>query len=163
MSYAPDWILNVVCAKVAERYVLGTLPIEAFANRMSRELLLTYADCTPEKLYSVAENMLFFLAEIEDDNAMEHFHSFTYRSVHFDKADRPRRLKGLFLDPLNRSSSKPTVTPCTKAFVRLFSDPGPRVTSWPPWNGVCAITRNSFHWPTFWISKSLFQTGFRQV
>jgi len=100
MSYAPDWILNVVCAKVAERYVLGTLPIEAFANRMSRDLLLTYTDCTPEKLYCVAESMLFFLAEIEGDNAMEHFHSFTYRSVHFDRADRPRRLKGLFLDPL---------------------------------------------------------------
>jgi hypothetical protein len=59
MSYAPDWILNVVCAKVAERYVLGALPIEAYANRMSRDLLLTYADCTPEKLYSVAEDMLF--------------------------------------------------------------------------------------------------------
>ena len=66
MSYAPDWILNVVCAKVAERYVLGSLPIEAYANRMSRDLLLTYADCTPEKLYSVAEDMLFFLAEIKD-------------------------------------------------------------------------------------------------
>jgi len=100
MSYAPDWILNVVCAKVAERYVLGTLPIEAYANRMSRDLLLAYTDCKPEKLYSVAENMLFFLAEIDDDNALKHCHSFTYRSVLFDKADRPRRLKGLFLDPL---------------------------------------------------------------
>lgn len=100
MSYAPDWILNVVCAKVAERYVLGTLPIEAYANRMSRELLLTYTDCTAEKLYSVAENMLFFLAEIEDEDALEHCHYFAYRSVHFDKTDRPRRLKGLFLDPL---------------------------------------------------------------
>ena len=120
MSYAPDWILNVVCAKVAERYVLGTLPIEAFANRMSRELLLTYADCTPEKLYSVAENMLFFLAEIEDDNAMEHFHSFTYRSVHFDKADRPRRLKGLFLDPLasvKQQTNSDTVYKGFRAFV----------------------------------------------
>jgi len=120
MSYAPDWILNVVCAKVAERYVLGTLPIEAFANRMSRDLLLTYTDCTPEKLYSVAENMLFFLAEIEDDNALEHCHSFAYRSVHFDKADRPRRLKGLFLDPLapvKQQTSSDTVFKSFRAFV----------------------------------------------
>ena len=79
MSYAPDWILNVVCAKVAERYVLGSLPIEAYANRMSRDLLLTYEDCTPEKLYSVAEDMLFFLAEIKDDDALEHCNYFAYR------------------------------------------------------------------------------------
>lgn len=120
MSYAPDWILNIVCAKVAERYVLGNLPIEAFANRMSRELLLTYADCTPEKLYSVAENMLFFLAEIEDDNALDHCHSFIYRAVHFDKADRPRRLKGLFLDPLaavKQQTSSDTVFKSFRAFV----------------------------------------------
>lgn len=120
MSYAPDWILNVVCAKVAERYVLGTLPIEAFANRMSRDLLLTYTDCTPEKLYSVAENMLFFLAEIEDGNALEHCHSFAYRSVHFDKADRPRRLKGLFLDPLaavKQQTSSDAVFKSFRAFV----------------------------------------------
>jgi|AntAceMinimDraft_12_1070368.scaffolds.fasta_scaffold04059_1 hypothetical protein len=120
MSYARDWILNVVCAKVAERYVLGALPIEAYANRMSRDLLLTYADCTPEKLYSVAENMLFFLAEIEDDNALEHCHSFAYRSVHFDKADRPRRLKGLFLDPLaavKQQTSSDTVFKSFRAFV----------------------------------------------
>ncbi|MBR2573955.1 MAG: hypothetical protein IKE14_06465 [Loktanella sp.] len=87
---------------------------------MSRDLLLTYTDCTPEKLYSVAENMLFFLAEIEDDNALEHCHSFAYRSVHFDKADRPRRLKGLFLDPLapvKQQTSSDTVFKSFRAFV----------------------------------------------
>ena len=120
MPYAPDWVLNIVCAKVAERYVLGNLPIEAFANRMSRELLLTYADCTPQMLYGVAENMLFFLSEIEDDNALEHCHSFIYRAVHFDKADRPRRLKGIFLDPLaavKQQTSSDNVCKSFRAFV----------------------------------------------
>ena len=99
--YAPDWVLNVVCAKIAERYVLGDLPIEAFANRMSKTLITKYPDCKPEKLYGTAEDMLFFLAEIEDDDALDHCHKFVYNSVMFDKAGRQRRMKGLFFDPLN--------------------------------------------------------------
>ena len=99
--YAPDWILNVVCAKIAERYVLGDLPIEAFANRMSKTLITKYPDCKPEKLYGTAEDMLFFLAEIEDEYALDHCHRFVYNSVMFDKAGRQRRMKGIFFDPLS--------------------------------------------------------------
>jgi hypothetical protein len=100
MLYAPDWVLSVVCAKIAERYVLGDLPIEAFANRMSRDLIKKYPDCEPEKLYSTAEDMLFFLAEIEDEDALDHCHRFTYNSVMFDRAGRRRSMKGVFFDPL---------------------------------------------------------------
>ena len=99
--YSPDWVLNVVCAKIAERYVLGELPIEAFANRMSRALITKYSDCKPEKLYGTAEDMLFFLAEIEDEDALDHCHRFVYNSVMFDKAGRQRRMKGFFFDPLS--------------------------------------------------------------
>jgi hypothetical protein len=100
MLYAPDWVLSVVCAKIAERYVLGDLPIEAFANRMSRDLIKKYPDCKPEKLYGTAEDMLFFLAEIDDEDALDHCHRFVYNSVMFNQAGRPRRMKGLFYDPL---------------------------------------------------------------
>ena len=99
--YTPDWVLNVVCAKIAVRYVLGDLPIEAFANRMSRALITKYSDCRPEKLYGTAEDMLFFLAEIEDEDALDHCHQFVYNSVMFDKAGRQRRMKGFFFDPLS--------------------------------------------------------------
>jgi hypothetical protein len=99
--YTPDWVLNVVCAKIAVRYVLGDLPIEAFANRMSRALITKYSDCRPEKLYGTAEDMLFFLAEIEDEDALDHCHRFIYNSVMFDKAGRQRRMKGFFFDPLS--------------------------------------------------------------
>ena len=99
--YAPDWVLNVVCAKIAERYVLGDLPIEAFANRMSKTLITKYSDCKPEKLYGTAEDMLFFLAEIEDEDALDHCHRFVYNSVMFDQAGRRRRMKGLFFNPLS--------------------------------------------------------------
>jgi len=100
MLYAPDWVLSVVCATIAERYVLGDLPIEAFANRMSRDLIEKYHDCEPEKLYGTAEDMLFFLAEIEDEDALDHCHRFAYNSVMFDQAGRRRRMKGVFFDPL---------------------------------------------------------------
>jgi hypothetical protein len=101
MLYAPDWVLSVVCAKIAVRYVLGDLPIEAFANRMSRDLTKKYPDCKPEKLYGTAEDMLFFLAEIEDEDALDHCYRFVYNSVMFDQSGRRRRMKGLFFDPLS--------------------------------------------------------------
>ena len=100
MSYAPDWVLNVVCAKIVERFVMGSLPIEAFANRMSQELILRYIDCKPKKLSAISENMLYFLAEIDEDDPLNHCHNFAYQSVTFDKAGRHRRLKGFFFDPL---------------------------------------------------------------
>jgi len=67
---------------------------------MSRDLIKKYSDCEPEKLYGTAEDMLFFLAEIEDEDALDHCHHFTYNSVMFDQAGRQRRMKGLFFDPL---------------------------------------------------------------
>ncbi|MFT7495094.1 MAG: hypothetical protein ACI9RO_002556 [Alteromonas macleodii] len=114
MSYAPDWVLNVVCAKIVERFVMDSLPIEAFANRMSQELILRYSDCKPKKLSAISENMLYFLAEIDEDNPLNHCHNFAYQSVAFDKAGRHRRLKGFFFDPLapvkNHNSGKSIVT-----------------------------------------------------
>ena len=101
MSYAPDWVLNVVCAKIVERFVMDSLPIEAFANRISKELILRYIDCKPKKLRAISENMLYFLAEIDEDDPLNHCHNFAYQSVSFDKAGRHRRLKGFFFDPLS--------------------------------------------------------------
>jgi hypothetical protein len=68
---------------------------------MSKTLITKYSDCKPEKLYGTAEDMLFFLAEIEDEDALDHCHQFVYNSVMFDKAGRQRRMKGIFFDPLN--------------------------------------------------------------
>jgi hypothetical protein len=120
MSYAPDWILNVVCAKIVERFVLESLPIEAFANRMSRELILKYTDCQPKKLCVITKKMLYFLAEIEDDNPLDYCHNFTFRSVAFDKAGRHRRLKGFLFDPLapvKKLNSSESVVASFRAFV----------------------------------------------
>lgn len=122
MSYAPDWVLNVVCAKIVERFVMDSLPIEAFANRMSKELILRYIDCKPKKLRAISENMLYFLAEIDEDDPLNHCHNFAYQSVSFDKAGRHRRLKGFFFDPLapvkSLNSGKSIVTNF-RAFVFL--------------------------------------------
>ena len=120
MLYAPDWVLSVVCAKIAERYVLGDLPIEAFANRMSKDLVKKYPDCKPEKLYCTAEDMLFFLAEIEDEDALDHCHRFAYNSVMFNQAGRPRRMKSLFFNPL-RPVRSPTSSKEILSSFRVFT------------------------------------------
>ena len=103
MSHAPDWVLNTVCATIAQRYVEGNLPIEAYANRMSKLLGESYSDCSSEKLYSAAEAMLFFLAEIEEDDTIKYCDAFIYNSVMFERSGRPRKMKGLFYNPFTPS------------------------------------------------------------
>lgn len=127
MSYAPDWVLHAACSTVATRYVEGNLPIEAFANRMSKSLLKSYADCKPEKLYGISEAMLFFLAELEEEDALPYCDSFLYNSVCFEKSGRPRKMRGLFFDPLapaRELTKSQTVVTSFRAFVfRMRNDP----------------------------------------
>lgn len=126
MSYAPDWILHAVCSTVATRFVEGNLPIEAFANRMSKPLLKTYADCKPEKLYGISEAMLFFLAELEEEDTLPYCSGFLYNSICFEKSGRPRKMRGLFFDPLapaRELTKSQTVVTSFKAFVfRMRND-----------------------------------------
>jgi len=126
-SYAPRWVLNIVCASIAQRFVEGNLPLDAYANRMATELEKHYSDCSPEKLSSAAEAMLFFLAEIEDDNAITYCKSFIYDSALFDFANHPRKLKGLFFNPLasrRELTTSKAILYAFRAFVfRLRSDP----------------------------------------
>lgn len=126
MSYAPDWVLHAVCSTIATRFVEGNLPIEAFANKMSKSLLKTYADCKPEKLYGISEAMLFFLAELEEDETLPYCSGFLYNSICFEKSGRPRKMRGLFFDPLASArelTKSQTVVTSFKAFVfRMRND-----------------------------------------
>jgi len=126
MSHAPDWILNAACATIALRYVEGNLPIEAYANKMSKPFGETYSDCSPEKLHSAAEAMLFFLAEIEEENTITYCNAFIYNSVMLDRSGKPRKMKGLFFDPLapvKQGTTSKAVLLAFRAFVfRLRND-----------------------------------------
>ncbi|MBO6898110.1 MAG: hypothetical protein JJ868_12120 [Shimia sp.] len=126
MSYAPDWVLHAVCSTIATRFVEGNLPIEAFANKMSKSLLKTYADCKPEKLYGISEAMLFFLAELEEEETLPYCSGFLYNSICFEKSGRPRKMRGLFFDPLASArelTKSQTVVTSFKAFVfRMRND-----------------------------------------
>lgn len=125
-KYAPDWVLHSVCSTIATRFVEGNLPIEAYANRMSKNLKLLYSDCDSEKLYTAAERMLFFLAELEEENAIKYFPSFVYNSVVFEKTGRRRKMKGFFYNPLApakiETTSKNIVTSFRAFVFRLRND-----------------------------------------
>ena len=127
ISYAPKWVLNIVCGAIALRFVEGNLPLEAYANKMSTELEKLYSDCSSKKLHSAAEAMLFFLTEIEDDNAIEYCKSFIHYSALFDAANQPRKLKELFFNPLGprrELTTSKSILFALRAFVfRLRSDP----------------------------------------
>jgi len=127
MSYAPDWVLHAVCSTIATSFVEGNLPIEAFANRMSKSLVKSYVDCKPEKLYGISEAMLFFLAELEEEDTLHYCSGFLYNSVCFEKSGRPRKMRGVFFDPLapaRELTKSQTVVTSFKAFVfRMRNDP----------------------------------------
>ena len=126
MKYAPDWVLHSVCSTIATRFVEGNLPIEAYANRMSKNLKPLYSDCNAEKLYTAAEGMLFFLAELEEENTIKYCPSFVHNSVVFEKTGRRRKMKGLFYDPLApakiETTSKNVVTSFRAFVFRLRND-----------------------------------------
>lgn len=69
----------------------------------------------------------FFLAEIEDDNAIEYCKSFIYNSSLFDFANHPHKLKGIFFDPLGSRrevTTSKSILFAFRAFVfHLRSDP----------------------------------------
>lgn len=126
MKYAPDWVLHTVCSKIATRFVEGNLPIEAYSNCMFKKLKVIYPDCKPEKLYTAAEGMLFFLAELDEENTIEYCPSFLYNSVVFEKTGRRRKMRGLFYDPLApvkfETTSKNIVTSFRAFVFRLRND-----------------------------------------
>lgn len=127
MLYAPDWVLHAVCSTIATRFIESNLPIEAFANRFSKSLLKSYADCKPEKLQSISEAMLFFLVELEEDDALSYCSGFLYNSICFEKSGRPRKMRGIFFDPLapvRDLTKSQAVVISFKAFVfRMRNDP----------------------------------------
>ena len=135
MKYAPDWVLHAVCSTIARRFVEGNLPIEAYASRMSKNLKSLYSDCNSEKLYTASEGMLYFLAELEEEETIDYCDTFIYNSVTFEKSGRARKMRGLFYDPLTpvkiETKSQNIITSFRAFVFRLRSDPA--LTEPPGW------------------------------
>ena len=94
--FCPDWVLAVSCSEAARRFVIDDLPLDGISRYFSKGLSKHYEDAVPEKLSEVAEEILRFLAEIEENDPDNVCLSFSYNQINFLPDRQPRKMKGLF-------------------------------------------------------------------
>ena len=127
MGFAPDWVLALTCSVIANRYIGGHIPIEAFSNRLSQNLEAQYVDLTSNKLRETSEELMRFLVTIESDDHPAIFDAFIFNLAHFTASGRKRRIKGIFasaLEPVEKETNTAGILKLFRAFVfKLRSDP----------------------------------------
>ena len=127
MGFAPDWVLALTCSVIANRYIGGHIPIEAFSNRLSQNLEAQYVDLTSDKLSETSEELMRFLVTIESDDHPAIFDAFIFNLAHFTASGRKRRIKGMFasaLKPVEKETNTAGILKLFRAFVfKLRSDP----------------------------------------
>lgn len=102
MSFCPQWVFDIACARAAQEFISHDMTLEAYAKKYERGLSEHYEVISYSLIYQGAEEMLRFLDEIGEDAAAETLHSFIYSRTKFESKGKPRKLKTLLstaLDP----------------------------------------------------------------
>jgi hypothetical protein len=94
--FMPDWVLGFTCGYISFRFVTGSIPLQAFANRYSKLLSEKYTDASSKKLLHLSQEMLYFLATFESLNHMAIVESYMFNSLNFTKKGKKRKIKTLF-------------------------------------------------------------------
>jgi hypothetical protein len=116
--FMPEWVLGFTCAYITLRFVNGTIPLQAFANKYSKPLSEKYADASSKKLMGISQDMLYFLATFESSNHMGVVESYMFNSLNFTKRGRKRKIKTLFGSALDAKEQATT----HQASVRRFKN-----------------------------------------
>ena len=116
--FMPEWVLGFTCAYISLRFVNGTIPLQAFANKYSKPLSEKYADASSKKLMGISQDMLYFLATFESSNHMGVVESYMFNSLNFTKRGRKRKIKTLFGSALDAKEQATT----HQASVRRFKN-----------------------------------------
>ena len=127
MGFAPDWVLALTCSVIANRYIGGHIPIEAFSNKLSQNLEAQYVDLTSDKLSETSEELMRFLVTIESDDHPAIFDAFIFNLAHFTTSGRKRKIKGMFASALEAKEKETNISVVLKLFrafvFKLRSDP----------------------------------------
>ncbi|MDC1249162.1 hypothetical protein N8Z77_03210 [Planktomarina sp.] len=116
--FMPEWVLGFTCAYISLRFVNGTIPLQAFANKYSKPLSEKYVDASSKKLMGISQDMLYFLATFESSNHMAIVESYMFNSLNFTKRGRKRKIKTLFGSALDAKEQATT----HQASVRRFKN-----------------------------------------
>jgi hypothetical protein len=88
MGFAPGWVLGTTCGVTTNKYVIGDLPLQAYTNKFSKDLLESYSDASSDKLMAITEEMMQFLASVDGDGAMVINMAYIFNTVNFDETGK---------------------------------------------------------------------------
>ena len=108
--YCPTWVFSAVCSLTAQRFLAGSVGLEAFAAKYADELSSRYRDITPEMVEDTSEGFLRHLMEAEVEDGFEILQAYSFNQLTFEKSGAPRKIKGFFSSTLEGQKT-PEVVP----------------------------------------------------
>ncbi|MDA9240147.1 hypothetical protein N9P31_00595 [bacterium] len=119
--YAPEFVISITTAVVAERYIASNLEIETIAYKFSTFLQTRYSDENAENIRVAAEAFMHSMLEAGVDNADVILKSYQYDKFLFKGNGKLRKWSSIFGDPLegikNRTCNPTAMNRDFKAFV----------------------------------------------
>ncbi len=119
IRHAPDWVIAILSAEAARRYIFSDLPLDGFAKKFSEVASRHYDDCSTEKITLCAEEILRFVSEIEDVDFDFVSVGFTRHTAMFDHDGSERRIKTMFRSAYTPAKSETPADVVVKMF-RVF-------------------------------------------
>lgn len=100
MAKCPDWIFDILCARVSVHFLSSSHPLEMSSNHFC-QLLGSHFDAIDSKgAAEVAEHMVRFLGEVNaGEEAVIFLNDFIYFRMNYDTKTKKRNLKPLFGNP----------------------------------------------------------------
>ena len=95
-KYCPRWLFNLCASMTAYEFIIGDMPIKAYAKKFSGGLSKHYGEIKHEEIESTAEVMLRFLVEINAENSDELLNAFAYFNLKYHSDGSKRKIKGIF-------------------------------------------------------------------
>ena len=117
-NFCPLWIASIVTAHSAMDFLTGSSPLDAITKKYARGLSSEYNDVHSGYIYSIAEDKLRTLSEIEAaENATLILNAYIFRRFKYHRDNKPRKITGMFKSEF---SGAKTPLPEEKEMVKMF-------------------------------------------
>jgi len=100
MAKCPDWIFDILCARISVLFLSSSHPLEMSSNHFCQGLGNYYDAIDPKGPAELAEHMVRFLSEVNaGEDAVVFLTDFIYFRMNYDTKTKKRNLKPLFGNP----------------------------------------------------------------
>jgi hypothetical protein len=116
MAFTPSWVLGSTCGTITNKFIIGDVPLQGYANSFSKNLVESYEDATSGKLMSITEEMMNFLVTLDGDDAILINNAYIFNVVSFDESGAKRKMKTLFKSALTAQKKEISIDEVLKKF-----------------------------------------------